>query len=646
MQGQKRARRPSAKIKRPTSLFVLKGVMIIQVIVAIIGGTILLKSDLPLAGWLHHVPTSLLTNKTLAINGTSRWDGDVQATVPTFPFSFPTVQTVSLSPLFSPYYQDHDGANSLGNPLTVAFPTDNGWLQFFASGALLLPAIEQKHGLDTEDTFAELIDNGTRDLETGVVRLPLLQALLTVGSQEPVGGDGSPLTYVDLRKAASPNLLVLAPVASSTASTTAVGSQSVFIKGGVRAGKAVGHLITSTFWRYINRPDISPDGWATDFGAPLTEALSFTMMKNGTPHQMQVQVFWRDAVLLDQSSLDPSGQPEIQRLDTSLDYLRTLGPPPVSIGTQQTMWVQGDTTLLDGPNTGQPVAHIGLNFPLTPLGDATWNAGMLWYHVQWSAPKHSDNGWVPATSVTLKSPSNGPAWASLDLLSPDLAAYLANLGGNVGVVAYDITRQRYYTYNANAQLMMASSMKVPIMLTFFDMIEQQGREPNDNEMELLTTMIENSDNDSASALYYDEIGGATGVANYLQKIGITGLTPNADAWGYSEVTSQAMVNMLTLLYNGKILTANHRTLALSLMEQVESDQQVGVGDTAPQGATVAMKDGWVTDDNNLWVVNSSGIVTVGQETYIIAVYTQGQAVLDDGQTIVRHVCSSVATQLI
>jgi beta-lactamase class A len=189
-------------------------------------------------------------------------------------------------------------------------------------------------------------------------------------------------------------------------------------------------------------------------------------------------------------------------------------------------------------------------------------------------------------------------------------------------------------------------MKVPIMLTFLDMAEQQGREPTDDEMGLLTSMIENSDNDAASALYYGEIGGATGVARYLHKIGITGLDPDPDAWGYSLITPMAMVNLLTLLYQGQILTAHDRQIALDLMENVEGDQQMGVGDTAPEGATVAMKDGWVPGPDGLWAMNSSGIVTVGQQTYIIAVYTQDQSSLDDEQASIEDLCGTVASLLV
>jgi beta-lactamase class A len=209
-----------------------------------------------------------------------------------------------------------------------------------------------------------------------------------------------------------------------------------------------------------------------------------------------------------------------------------------------------------------------------------------------------------------------------------------------------VTRQNYYTYNPLNQFLVASSMKVPIMLTFLDMTEQEGREPTSDEMDLLTTMIENSNNDSASALYFDEIGGAAGVANYLNKIGITGLDPNSDSWGYSLITPLTMVNLLTLLYNGQILTPNDRQLALDLMEHIEPDQQIGVGDTAPAGAIVAMKDGWVPGPDDLWAMNSSGIVKVGQQIYIIAIYTQEQSSLGDAQATVQHFCGTVAPLLI
>ena len=623
-------------ITRPHFLFLRKNLALLFLAMSIISA--LVYASFTFVSRLPHLSAPSAASQTLVLNGAARWNNDSKTTAPTFDFSSSgnSTQDIAISPLFADYYSSHQAASNLGKAVTVAFSTHQGWVQFFQFGALLLLSPQSEHLKGASDPLTSLLAFGVKDAATGTVRLPLLQTLLTVGSEVPVGGDGSSFTYADLRKATAPALLVPAPATS----------QGAFIKGGTRAGKAVGHVIPRSLWNYITRTDISPDGWQMDFGSPLTEALAFSLSKDGHVHHMLVQGFWRDAVILDQDSVDAAGQPLIERLETGVAYLRTVGPPAVSVQAQQTIWTQSDTALLDTAGTGLAVAHMEENFPLTLLGETTWKMGMLWYHVQWSVPKQLVSGWVSAAAATFSSPGDVPGRASIDALSSDLATYLASLDPNVNAVVYDVTHQRYYTYNATAQFIMGSSMKVPIMLTFFDMIERQGREPTAREMVLLTTMIENSNNDSASILYYSEIGGAQGVARYLQSIHVPDLQPDPDAWGYSVVTPQAMVKLLTDLYEGTILTAYHRQLAFYWMEHIESDQQVGVGDTAPAGATVAMKDGWLSGPDNLWAMNSSGIVMNGQETYIIAVYTHGQPTLGNGQAIARRVCSTVAQLLL
>lgn len=239
--------------------------------------------------------------------------------------------------------------------------------------------------------------------------------------------------------------------------------------------------------------------------------------------------------------------------------------------------------------------------------------------------------------------------ASLTLLPSAQAhaqgRHVARSGIVMNTVVYDVSHHRYFTYNASTLFVTGSSMKVPIMLTFFDMIEREGRKPSSYEYGLLRTMIENSNNDSASALYYGEIGGAAGVASYMRRIGIRGLYPNPHAWGWSLIYPSTMVHLLTRLYEGTILTASHRSLAFYYMEHVEADQQVGVGDTAPKGATVALKNGWVPAPDGLWAMNSSGIVMLGRETYIIASYTREDPSLLAGQNTVRQICAQVASQL-
>ncbi len=233
MQELKEARRP-AGLRWPQSLFVSRNMLIVFLVIIV--GHALLYSDLIITRW-HGLPGTPAASRTVAINGANHWVGDRKVTVPAFDFSAPGSQEVNISPLFERYYNSHNGVTSLGSPVTPAFPAEQGWIQFFASGALLLPAAQQKYRLNAEDPLVELIDTAVRDPSSGIIRLPLLQALLTTGSQVPVGGDRSPLTYVDLRKATDPHLMLPVLAASGTATAPFAGSQKVFIKGGTRDGQ-------------------------------------------------------------------------------------------------------------------------------------------------------------------------------------------------------------------------------------------------------------------------------------------------------------------------------------------------------------------------------------------------------------------------
>ena len=146
--------------------------------------------------------------KTVATNGADQWADDNKTTTPDTSFTTLSVSSLSVSQSFLQAYQIYGTANnSLGTPITTAFPTTYGWLQFFANGALLRPSTPNVHIQDTDDTLMMLASNGVKDPATGVIRLPLIQTLLTMGSKLPVGGVGSTLTYIDLRNATAPSLM-------------------------------------------------------------------------------------------------------------------------------------------------------------------------------------------------------------------------------------------------------------------------------------------------------------------------------------------------------------------------------------------------------------------------------------------------------
>ncbi len=293
------------------------------------------------------------------------------------------------------------------------------------------------------------------------------------------------------------------------------------------------------------------------------------------------------------------------------------------------------------------LVHLGPDFPLTLTQSATVG-GQLWYQAVSETPGRVATGWLPSSAVGFIEPAGG-ASASLDALDADLASYLADLGTRIGLDIFDVTRGVTYTYNADLSYYAASAMKVPIMLTLLSQLEARRKNATAAQIDLMTRMIEYSDNDAATELY-KEIGWQRGIRTFMNGAGIAGLYPELPTigWGRSTITPEAMVALLTGLHNGTILDDDDdRSFALRLMRHIETDQRVGVGDSSPAGATVEMKDGWTSapGDAGPYVMNSSGIVTLGGETYIMAVFTHGSRSYPEAFEIARHVSGIVGERL-
>jgi Beta-lactamase enzyme family len=381
-----------------------------------------------------------------------------------------------------------------------------------------------------------------------------------------------------------------------------------------------------------------------NFGRPLTEALETTATVDGASHHVVVQPFWYGVVIVDSDAQDAKGQPKITLASAGADYLRTLGPPTVTLAAKTPAWGNATAALLDAPASGKPVATIGLNFPLTLTGETKWSKATLWYNASFSAAKRSGSGWAPAAALTLTAPDKAArAEAGLDMLSPDLAAFVASQNKNMGVALYDMTRNIYYGYNDTPTFTLASASKVAVMASYMDWVEGQNRALRSDEINTMAQMIEVSDNNAAQLLF-ERVGFGNGQKKFLQKLGITDYVPCGGGWGCAELSPASMTKLVTLLYQGKILTKEHQQLALTLMKSVVPGMRWGVGDTAPQGAIVYMKDGWLplnqwTD----WALNTTGVVVAGNETYVITVLSQHSDTEDWSK--VNKVCGDVAKLL-
>ena len=323
------------------------------------------------------------------------------------------------------------------------------------------------------------------------------------------------------------------------------------------------------------------------------------------------------------------------------------GPDPGPRVEPGPAWTTRSLALLTRVGDERSVtAHVGRAFPLELSSGQRAVGDAVWVEARWETPGRSGTAWLPLDAVVRTDPQRTAA-ASLDALDADLYRYLRPFGTRVGIEVWDRTRGTIYTHYSGRQYLVASSIKVAVLCAVLARVEALGREPTAQERALLNAMITRSDNDAA-AHFYVYLGDAPALTAYMDRIGVTGFTasPGWRGLGWSTITPAAQVRLLDLLRQGKLLNAKHTKYALGLLRHVIPEHRIGVGTTAPKGADVAMKVGWVTGPDDMWVMNSSGIVTHEGVTYVIAVYTDRNATVEEGMEIVEHACGAIADALL
>ena len=243
-----------------------------------------------------------------------------------------------------------------------------------------------------------------------------------------------------------------------------------------------------------------------------------------------------------------------------------------------------------------------------------------------------------------------------DPLSGATASYLAARSGAVLAAVYDVRTGQSWRLGAGAAQAEASVVKLDILETL--LARQDGTALSPGDQSLAQSMIEDSDNDAATSLWY-EAGGATGIGTYNGRAGLTRTIPSQcvacagfswPGWGLTTTVPYDQLSLLKqLIAPGPrpLLSDAERSYALSLMENVASDQRWGVSGGVPAGVTVALKNGWVplNGANTDWQVNSVGWVSGDGRDYLIAVLATGNPTEQYGIDTISALSSLVWTAM-
>lgn len=159
---------------------------------------------------------------------------------------------------------------------------------------------------------------------------------------------------------------------------------------------------------------------------------------------------------------------------------------------------------------------------------------------------------------------------------------------------------------------------------------------------LAKSMIRNSDNAAATSLLGQGLGSYGALNNLYQQLGMTGTTAHLTSWSMTKTTPADQVKLLrTIFYPSNYLSQQSKQTIQHLMGTVSADQSWGVSKSAPN---YQLKNGWMNlSDSGLgWQVNSIGHVydkDNDADGYVIAVYTNRDATMQEGVTLVEKLAA-------
>ena len=248
-------------------------------------------------------------------------------------------------------------------------------------------------------------------------------------------------------------------------------------------------------------------------------------------------------------------------------------------------------------------------------------------------------------------------------LSEDIQAVASSYSGlNPGVFLYDLDTTNYLSMNGDAPFSAASTIKVPVLVAFFQDVEA-GRikldeiltmrendvasgsgdmqfQPVGTEytaIETATKMIIISDN-TATNMLIRKMGGANALNQRFQSWGLTSTAlrnPLPDLEGTNTTSPKDMVTLITLVSDGELISLRSRDQMLHIMERTQTNtllpQGVGVG------AQIAHKTGDIGS-----MVGDVGLVDMPNgKRYAIAALVQRPHNDSRAQELIRTISKKV-----
>jgi len=213
----------------------------------------------------------------------------------------------------------------------------------------------------------------------------------------------------------------------------------------------------------------------------------------------------------------------------------------------------------------------------------------------------------------------------------------ADVSDTIGVAIENVKTYTVTTFGSTEQFDAASTEKVLSAVTYYHLVEKGILSLEDSigpypASYQLQQMINQSNNDSWNAIN-DAVGGNDELQSYATSIG---LQYKVDG---NLISTKDMATLLTKLYAGKLLNADHTKTLLSYMQNTNNETLLP--SVLPRGLTIYHKYGELSD-GAINVLHDAAIVTDGTNTYALVIYSDGKT----GQTARTETITRIARSVI
>ena len=211
----------------------------------------------------------------------------------------------------------------------------------------------------------------------------------------------------------------------------------------------------------------------------------------------------------------------------------------------------------------------------------------------------------------------------LGALSPALAQALAPYAKQIAVSVYFPDTGWLYRANDGQSFTLGGGFSAVLLTDSFATAAAHHQPVPATSATSPAAKVAAADAPSGATLY-SQLGGASGMTNYLHSINVFGFQPAANDWTATQATPAGMVQFYDALVDGGILTAPNRDVVISLLAQANAPATAQFLDPKSLQPGSALVPGAV-QTGGTWTLSVCGIVRPANgPRYIVAAVITGQ----------------------